>query len=662
MSATTTLAQLRDQGSLRDVDFAFADLIRRMSGGDDESLLLAAALASRVVGDGHICLDLRETAKRKVYPTLGTTEDGEAEKPAQADLPTFTAWRAALRRAKPCVGKPGERKPLILDDAGRLYLHRYWQYERFVATRLKEMAETPAESAFPADLGKRLAALFDTPSDKGGDRQRLAAFAALRNRFLVITGGPGTGKTRTVARILALLAASTPDGGPPPRVRLAAPTGKAAMRVMESIRAAHADPDLEGLPTGAVPGEAATLHRLLGVIPGSPWFRHNAENPIDADVVIVDEASMIDLPMMAKLLMALGPATRLVLLGDMNQLASVEPGYVLGDICRSADVNAFTPAFLKSYRKATGLQVEDRGLGRKADGPIADCLIELSYSWRFPADGPVGRVSRAIQEAVDEDGAEGAWQALREESGADDPLITWRASPARLTDRRGRPVAALREVVIDGYRDFLAAETPAAAFAALSRFRVLCALRRGPYGVGGVNRFIEDILAFKYDPKPDALRRLDPRGAFYDRRVVMVTRNDYSLGLFNGDIGVVLEDESGAGRKLVAFFESAAEDEADAFRRVPVNMLPEHETAFAMTIHKSQGSEFGALLILLPPRDTPLLTKELLYTAVTRVKPDPDRPATTGRVDLWCPEAVYKVAARRATARASGLREAMREA
>ena len=656
------IRELRDQGSLRDVDLYFADLVRRMSGKDEEPLLIAAALVSRFVGEGHICLDLRETAALRRYPNLDVAAGRapETDRPLQVDLPAFDAWCAALRKADSCVGKPGERKPLILDNAGRLYLHRYWQYESFVAAKLKEMAAARPDPEFPANFGHLLATLFDAPVSMGGDRQRLAAFAALRNRLLIITGGPGTGKTYTAVQILALLTMTNPGAGEGGlRVKLAAPTGKAAMRLVESIRGAKKqDSPIPDARRADIPEEAATLHRLLGVIPGSPYFRHNAENPLDADVVIVDEASMIDLPMMAKLLMALAPRTRLILLGDMNQLASVEPGYVLGDICRAADLDAFSASMRDDYRSHTKLDIADAGT--RWDGPtgIGDCLLRLSCSRRFPPDGPIGRLSAAVNDAASGHDADAAWPMLRELPEGD---ITCRDCPERLTDASGRPLKQLRHRIADGYADFLNADTPRQAFEALKRFRILCATRQGPHGVNALNRLVEAILSFEHvRAKPtQRKRRLNPGGEFYDHRVVMITRNDYSLGLFNGDIGVILQPRDGQGPRLVAFFEEASENGEPGYREIPPNMLPEHETAFAITIHKSQGSEFGSLLIILPPRDTRLLTKELLYTAITRVKRDDEHPESTGQVELWCSEAAFKAAVLRRTERSSGLRDAL---
>lgn len=661
------LIGLYQQGSLRTIDVCFADLIRRISGEADETLLLSVALVSRFVGEGHICLDLCNLEKKEQYPwkvaAEETRKESSQEKLLQVALPDAKSWSNSLRRFPACIGTPKdqERRPLVLDDSNRLYLHRYWQYEQWVATKLREMAAPANPPLDPQNLGAKLKALFpDNHPPQGEERQRMAAFSALRNRLTIISGGPGTGKTYTVARILALLASDS-EPARPLRIRLAAPTGKAAVRMVESIREAkEKGKELVAYSQGAIPEGASTLHRLLGSIPGSPYFRHGATNPLQADVVIVDEASMVDLPMMAKLLQALGPDTRLILLGDSNQLASVEPGYVLGDICGSADVSAFSQPFLTDYVKATGLTPKDSAL--RWNGPVGfgDCLIELVYSMRFPPGGPVAAISSAVKAAESDQDAESAWNLLFSKAGPNAD-IALHAAPERLRDAKGRPLKNLRQIIVEGYKNFLDTETPEEAFGALDRFRVLCATRRGPYGVKTVNQLVEEILSFQdiTERTRPCKNALNPTSAFYDHQVIMVTQNDYALNLFNGDIGVVLQWKDEVEKAHLGVFFEKSPDDPEPFRSVPPNMLPDHETAFAMTIHKSQGSEFENLLILLPPLDSDLLSKELVYTAITRVKPDGSSYGRSGHIDLWCSEQVFKSAILRRALRFSGLKEAL---
>jgi exodeoxyribonuclease V alpha subunit len=619
------LRDLQEQGSLQAIDRQFAELVGRVTGSDNRWLLLSAALASRAVGRGDICLDLAASAGQP-FPDTATEPAGEdrAETPAprQIDLPALDPWIAALRTkpARLCVGDAGANRPLVLDGT-RLYLRRFWNYEQSVVAGLCARAGTADETARSPAFERLLKQYFPDTPGPGAGLQREAARKACSRRLAFISGGPGTGKTFTVARIVALLAGQRPREMPL-KVHLAAPTGKAAARMKESIVRAKGDFGGAASVAGQIPEEASTLHRLLGSLPGSPYFRHDRTRPLDTDVVVVDEASMIDLPLMAKLLDALPPQARLILVGDMDQLASVEPGKVFGDICEAAASNPV----------------------------LSPCMTKLTYSRRFKPDSPIGRLSAAINNARPDNLADAgeAWQTLADADG--DTLRRYEAAGG-LRDGAGHPLHGFRTAVLSGYRDFLNAATPAGAFEAMNGFRVLCAVRGGPYGVRAVNRTIEEILALRgvgaIAPELRPRRPLAPSGEFYDHRLILVTVNDYALGLYNGDIGVVLADpESGV---LSAWFEREIQGDAAPYRRIAVNMLPDHETAFAMTVHKSQGSEFGRVVFVLPPdTDSPVLTRELLYTGLTR---------TQGPLDLWCAEAAFKAAVLRRTRRTSGLKE-----
>jgi exodeoxyribonuclease V alpha subunit len=460
------------------------------------------------------------------------------------------------------VGSGEEFTPLVLQD-GRLYLRRYWEYEQQLAQSILARAG-----------GK-------SPKRKPKDQQELAARNAVTRNFSVITGGPGTGKTHTVRAILELLRAQ--PGGAELQIKLAAPTGKAAARLSDALRES-------GL-------EATTIHRLLGTIPDSPYFRHDAERPLTADVVIVDEASMVDLALMAKLVEAVPLTSRLVLLGDRNQLASVEAGNVLADICAAAETE---------------------------DSPLHGSVVELRRNYRFAETGGIYKTSSAIN-AGD---AEAALQALQ----AGDDEVRWNNLPAP-----ENLAEALRERIVAGYGACLQASGPAAALAALSQFRILCAVRHGPFGVESLNSLAEEVLA--------EAGLLKPRRGWYSGQPVMITRNDQHLQLFNGDTGIILPDPE-AGGELRAFFVSAE----GRLRRFLPSRLPLHETAFALTVHKSQGSEFDRLLLILPEKESPVLTRELLYTAMTRART---------AVELRANEEIFRAAVARQTVRTSGLREAL---
>jgi exodeoxyribonuclease V alpha subunit len=426
--------------------------------------------------------------------------------------------------------------------------------------------------------------------------------AAFSSNLCLITGGPGTGKTRTIAVILALLHRQAERAGAePPRILLAAPTGKAAIRMTESIRRL-----LEEFPDSAasLAGDAATLHRLLGLTPDSPLPRYHAAHPLAADLVIVDEASMIDLALMAKLFAAVPATARLILLGDRDQLASVEAGRVLGDICAAA-LSPGAPT---------------------AGAPLPIAMVELRENFRFAAESGIRRLSVRVN-AGDAEGA----LSLLDENRSDD----LRSSLLPIPDLLGE---TLRTRVIAGFRPALEAPTPAEALDALAQFRILSAVREGPFGVVNLNRLTEAALARA------GLIALGPR--HYRGQPIMVLRNDYNLRLFNGDIGLMLPDETSDGA-LKAFFRGADGE----LRRLQPARLPEHETAWAITVHKSQGSEFDRLLFVLPDEDRAILTRELVYTAITRAR---------SGVEIWHRPAILKAAIARRTLRLSGLTDAIR--
>ncbi|WP_052263338.1 exodeoxyribonuclease V subunit alpha [Geobacter pickeringii] len=583
---------------LRDIDHRFAEFIGRIALRPSEELTDAVRALSSAVGQGHVCIDLT---------------DGCAEGGAQR--------RVEALRASGAVGRPGEHAPLILDEGGRLYLYRYWRYESDLAETLKEKA-----SVSPEVDGERLAdgivRLFGPPDPRDIDWQRIAAAAAVRSCVSVISGGPGTGKTSTVVRIMALLLEQ--GGERPVRIALAAPTGKAAARLRESIRGAKERLAVSGEIRDLIPDEVMTLHRLLGVIPDSNRFRHHADHLLPYDVVIVDEASMVALPLMAKLAAALGARTRLILLGDRDQLASVEAGAVLGDICDVGRLHRFSLSFRQFVADVTG---EGAGPGdaEPDPAPLADSVVILRRNYRFGTDSGIGRLSRLVNEGE----AEGALALLHGEEHAG---VTWRETPAADSLH-----SVLEQRVIDGYRHYLGGDDPAAALAAFDRFRILSAVREGRYGVNGLNHAVERILT--------SARLAECGRRWYRGRPVMITVNDYSLRLFNGDVGIALPDNEASGGLSVYF---PAPD--GGIRKLSPLRLPPHETAFAMTVHKSQGSEFDAVLLVVPPVESPVVTRELLYTGITRAR---------SGVELWCGEEIFRRAVLRRIERRSGLREAL---
>ena len=592
------------QFELSTLDRRFGEFIRRVAGGGSDRLALLASLASSALGEGSVCLDLEALAGRVV-----TVDGAEHSLPGRDDLVRELRHEAA-------VGAPGEYRPLILDRGNRLYLHRYWTYEQQLAAVLASGA-LPVPDLDTALLSDGLSRLFPRRSE-GCDWQKIAAAAALRQRFCVISGGPGTGKTSTVVRILALLLEQA--GGKPLRIALAAPTGKAAARLGESLRAMKGSLDCGEEITARLPEEVTTLHRLLGIRGDSGAAAYSEGNRLPHDVVIVDEASMVSLPLLARLAASLGESARLILLGDRDQLASVDAGAVLGDICGDGRP-FFSQEFCDGIFAAAGEELPADGPKAQLP-PMADVLIVLRTNYRFGADSGIGALSAALNAG---DG-ETALRLLDEGEGRG---ITRRPLP-----RRDELSGRLKDVVIDRFSACLEAKDPGEALRRFEAFRVLCALRKGAYGVPAVNGEIERIL--------HAAGLIDGGKPFYHGRPVMVTMNSYHLNLFNGDIGIVFDGPEVAGGARV-FFPTPD----GGVRGIPPLRLPPHETVFAMSIHKSQGSEFDRVLLLLPAADTELLTRELLYTGVTR--------ARTG-VEIWGDEELFMRGAARKTARVSGLK------
>jgi exodeoxyribonuclease V alpha subunit len=591
--ATGLLAEFNRAGVLGYADVHVALRLQRLLAESDEAVLLAAALAVRAVRQGSSCLALAEVAAT-------TAVDGLApDEVAALPWPSSAAWLEAVA-ASPLVstgdGAATPRRPLRLVD-GLLYLDRYWRQERVVAEYVDQaiLARPPAPD--PDRLAAAVARLF--PSTEP-DRQRLAAVVAAHRRLSIVAGGPGTGKTTTVARLLALLQ-DTAGGGL--RVALAAPTGKAAARLTEAVAAAS-----EHLPAedrervGSV--SASTIHRLLGPRRSERTrFWHNRDNRLPHDVVVVDEASMVSLTLMSRLVEALRPACRLVLVGDPNQLSSVEVGAVLGDLVERSPgaVAKSTAAVADGVRldldalaptDAAALTAEERSAAE------ARAVVHLTTVHRYAEDiqelaeairaGSAERVETVLAEGhaglefVDHDPAE---SGLAPASVRDDVVS---AGTALVTAaRRGDAVAAL---------------------AALEQHRVLCAHREGPYGVAQWGRQVQEWLGEEIDG-------YGADGLWYVGRPLLVTSNDYQLRLFNGDTGVVVAAPGEEGTRRRAAFRRDGVVEL-----LSTSRLADVQTVHAMSVHRSQGSQFERVTLVLPPAGSPLATRELVYTAVTRAK------------------------------------------
>ncbi len=536
------------------LDRHLAKQIATVAGAQSRLAGHAAALASAMLRRGHVCADLRQ-------PPQFNDEVGLPTMP----WPQIAEWRGDLLASGVVASDGRDFKPLVLDAEGRLYLHRYYEYERRLATAIGRRAEA--------------------------------------GRFRVIVGGPGTGKTTRILDELVTLAVREPA----PRIELAAPTGKAAQRMEESIAVGLGRLTLDAAILARIPRSASTLHRLLGARSDSAFFRHNASRPLPADVVIVDEASMVDLPLMAKLFDALHADAEVILVGDPDQLASVEAGAVLADIATAAQ------------------QCRDplSGLGR--------ALTTLTQQHRYAAESGIGKLCNAIR--------------IGDADAVLDTLTGGDHVDVRLRPLPGRDALATRlqdSAAVTQLQAALSHGQPADILRELGRSRILCPTRRGTAGVESINEIIAVLLEDK-----GVLRAA---GASLDRRPIVLTRNDHGLQLFNGDTGVIIAaaSEDRTHRPLQAFFPGAG----DTLRSVPAVRLPPHETAFAMTVHRSQGSEFDAVLLILPPMTGPLLTRELLYTAVSRARRD---------VEIWGDAETLRAACARRVARTSGLADRLLE-
>jgi len=601
------IEQLYNRKKMAPLDWSLGRMIQRLGQCDDDWVGLAAAMVSRSATQGNVCLDLDLA-----------WEEGAGGIDAEFNMPlpiSLDEWLYKLKRCA-AVGAPGDFSPLILDGK-RLYLHRYWYYEQQLATLLLARCGRSAALGTPEELEKNLQRLF---KETDGDQIDAARKAATR-RFTVISGGPGTGKTYTVAKIILLLSALCE--GNTIKIHLAAPTGKAAARLQEAIETAlvstgrYSADDRLPMPT------AQTLHRLLGYMPSRSRFRYDEERPLPTDAVIVDEASMIDLALMHQLVQAVPQDARLILVGDKDQLASVEAGAVLGDICYG-----IKSSYTEGGRKKIDTDRDATDYAKKS--PLRPHIQVLERSYRFDAHSGLGAVSRAIN----------AGDARR----VIDLLSAGHHGELSLVPMGDRhTLGSILERVVDGeLSDYFACQDAEQAFDLINRSRVLCALRKGPYGAETLNQMIEQLLR---------RRGLIPSGVsadatWYRGRPLMVTRNDYNHGLFNGDTGIVQGPVNGGRDQMQVLFPV----QQGGFREVAPHQLPEQQTVYAMTIHKSQGSEFDHVVVILPDRDTPLLTRELIYTAVTRARKS---------IAIHADPELLKLAVTRRIRRSSGLRDAL---
>ncbi len=563
------LATWQQEARIRPLDRAFGEFIASLEPVHGAIMGQVAALLSARAGQQDVCVPLATFVP--LLPDIQSLE-------GLAKVVTQSATVAQVT-----LGQDPRAAPMVFDH-GQLYLQRYWAYEVSLAAALLQRGKAVLQPD-EADVKAKLEAL--NSDAQGIDWQKVAIALASSKRLCFITGGPGTGKTTTVTQLMALVQGQAMAGGRTLDIRLVAPTGKAATRLGESIAGGIQYVDASIAPH--LPTQCQTLHRLLGARPSSPYFRHNRDNPLRMDMLIVDEASMIDLPLMSKLFDALDPNTRVVLLGDKDQLASVEVGAVLGDICAAASIDGFSAEMLARLNSLTGAAVP-LGEGGVTSG-IDDCLVTLKKSHRFSETSPIGRLARAIN---DGDLAE-THRLLQHPNDA----LAWYSTP------EPGQLLALAMPGLKQYFDAVQRGELADCFRALANQQILTAMRGGPLGVTAINDMVTHQLHRQ--------GLIDARQEYYPGRPIIISENNHQLQLYNGDIGILLADDNGL---IKAWFATA-----EGFRGVLPSRLPAHETVYAMTIHKSQGSEFSHAILCLPPYcPDNLLTRELLYTGLTRAK------------------------------------------
>ena len=611
-------------GWLNLMDRAFVRFLLDQDADASDPVLWAGALVSHQLGRGDVYLDLEKLCQQ---PGLTLAIPGDDDNLFESDeaLAEFSElkaynleqWQAALNNSG-LVGSGQGNSPLVL-EGNRLYLRRYWQYQQILDQAIQQRLQ-PVRADLPEALQAQLQSLFASKSPENPDWQKIACVLALRARFAIITGGPGTGKTTTLTKLLALLLKLANDESNNTRklvILLAAPTGKAAARVSESISKALEKLAVPDDLKQCIPKKASTLHRLLGSRHDSRHYVHDRNNPLVADIVIVDEASMIDLEMMASLLDALPESAQLILLGDKDQLASVEAGSVMGDLCHGAENQAYdeqTRAWIRPYIDEALHEPDIVG------SAINQQTVMLRYSHRFGEHSGIGQLAKAVNQGD----AEQAQAILKDTARYQDLRRILLTHPA---DNHLKQLVLANAGVDDNrkpnarqgygyYLDVIQRKRPTESthynhwakqvLDAFDTFQVLCALRRGAWGVEGLNQRMEQWLFPQQKP-----------ALWYEGRPVMITRNDYNLGLMNGDVGMTLKDSTGKLR--VAFPSEDSRDDVKIIWISPMR-LPDVESAYAITVHKSQGSEFNHLALILPETRSPVLTRELVYTAITRAK------------------------------------------
>lgn len=602
VESVEVLEQLKLNDVIVPLDYHLALFFIKQSPLDDPLLrnqfALLVAWMSIELRAGHVCVNLSEVTSKNINTKFG---DGLTQSLfEQLQNPSLNDWiQLCQYLGQEIIGNGEFMTPFVL-QGNNLYFQRMWQYEKQVAKYFASLQHNDAIE--PKLIKKLLLMLFpeSRPLDQI-DWQKIAVISALTQKIAIISGGPGTGKTTTVSKILAAIVALhlgkvQSKNSPKLRIIAAAPTGKAAARLTESLAFAIETLTVSSEIKSYLPIEAITLHRLLGANSNGNKYRYHKKNPLSVDILLIDEVSMVDLPMMAHVIDALPHECRMILLGDKEQLSSVEAGAVFGDLCELID-QGYSQQYVKLINEITGYQL----VAKQQHATIADSVCLLQKSYRFDDKSGIGTLASLIKE-----GKHSAVLALFDKQQYQDVAFH------DLSDNHSYQKAI--NLSVDGYKPYLSEiknqpNNVKGILKSFSQFRLLCAVREGVFGVQGLNRVIEHAF------RQNGMIELQKQDAWYVGRPVMILRNSFSLGLFNGDIGITLPSLDEQDRLRVYFLLPSGEIKGFSPLR-----LPEHETAYAMTIHKSQGSEFEKINIILPNEYTSLLTRSLLYTAVTRAK------------------------------------------
>lgn len=621
------------------IDLHFAAYIQSLSKSEDPIVFAAAAIASAAVRQGHSCCDLKQfTGKTfsEFFYTADSQQDESEDSAAKEVFPGVEEFRKCM--ASPwgiaLTAEMDDSKakniPLVLDPAGRLYLNRYFFYEKIVAEKILAFLHSTNHDFSPEKENFNRVITYFKNTVKQTDWQKFAAYLAGISPLTVITGGPGTGKTTVVAAVLALILEKhlKENSGNLPRIMLCAPTGKAQSRLAESISdsldALDCDDVIKAelkrlIDPDSSEKNCGTIHSILESIYNTPNFYRNQDSPLDADILLADEVSMISLPLMCKLLRALKPGAKLLLLGDKDQLASVESGAVLGDLCKHAVFNVLTPEHKEKFIALTEApENEICVIPETVENPLTGYIAELKVSRRFSAESQIGKISSMIRDKQNV-------SLIRKEIMAGSTDFQWRIPPAK-PDEQLRKFFGTLPAEMAKLTAKPTIENMNKAYTLLENHKILCALRAGDTGVIKMNEYCRQIFKMRED---------DSIGL-----PLLILENDKTTGLSNGDIGIIWKNNS----ETKVFFPHSADDpEPKSFNLFE---LPPFEPVFAMTIHKSQGSGFDNVLISLPQKENPILTRELLYTAITRAKKS---------VELWCPELLIETTLNSEVVRHSGL-------